>query len=749
MKHPSPTRSARHRSAAPASSNGNGHPVILNRAAGNAVSQGKIVRSNNRWRDQYNPLRSLVIARLVTMLEQAERGEHAEIQWLYRFIEKRFPVLRSLVARRRAALLKLDWDIKTVSELPAGFNEAQAAAQQQHLRSLYDGITNIKDAIKQMALAEFRGFTILQKHYADAGAIRELHWLPQWNWVRDGLFGAWYWNPEAQNTSYTTLPKENAIFDPGQIDPVEQGMPRTDFVIRVEDMPINEIAAVAFINTSTADKDWISFIEMFGLPGCVIEMPPNIPQGKEDEYQTAAERVAEASSGAVPNGAKPTFPTAQIRGSAPFKEYLDAKKEDVVLAGTGGKLTMLNDATGIGGSQATEHGDAFDDLAQGEAAEISEVFQRDIDKIALAQAFPGQPVLAYFQIAAEDQEDADALATRINTLKQAGLEVDADEASEKMSLKLTRSAAVVAPGFGPQPQTLQRQPGLANRDSALRASHAALARSLASDLQPLRERLAAILQIDDPALQKQRLKKLRADWDQIKKDIISDPDSARELEQIMAGGFSAALANRMLNAEHGEEDGVWRTVHGSRVFIKTGQSLQDAVQERDAKLAADGHTADDVDDIGDSPVGKQGDWQSLKLADFKAIAGDSAVADTNIEQARQRLIKGFETKDVLGGQIQFNQATLDHWTSETKKSASDLEGRLRRLDQAVETLQRPHEVWRARDRKVYLQVVRDPSGGRRAVQAFVVQDNQVRTFFSGRDLKRVNKLREGELLYAR
>ncbi|MCS6248684.1 MAG: hypothetical protein H2173_14515, partial [Opitutus sp.] len=42
-----------------------------------------------KWRAQFNPLRSLTFQRAVSLLEEGERGAYAELQWTYRFIEKR------------------------------------------------------------------------------------------------------------------------------------------------------------------------------------------------------------------------------------------------------------------------------------------------------------------------------------------------------------------------------------------------------------------------------------------------------------------------------------------------------------------------------------------------------------------------------------------------------------------------------------------------------------------------------------
>lgn len=608
-----------------------------NPVAGNGRSPAAIVASANRWRESYNPLRSLVISTIVARLEEGERGQYQDLMWLERFVEKRFPVLRALILRRRSALLKLDWDIKTVSELPEGFTEAQAEAQQEFLRAKYDAILNLREAIKALALAEFRGFALLQKHRDESGAITELHWLPQWHFCRDGQFGDFYFDERSQSASPTSLGEENRIGG--------EALPREEFLIRECDMPVNEIALRAFQSWNMGVKDWAAFVELYGLPGCVIEMPPNIPPGKETAYETAAGQVAEGSSGTIPSGAKPHFPTAQIRGNSPFKEFVDAQISDVVLAGTGGKLTMLNEATGIGGSQGEVHQDAFDDIAQGEAMEISEVFQRDFDRGLLAVQFPGQPVLAYFELAAADEEDKNEYVNRVVSLNGAGYRTDPEEVSEKtghelgvesitladgpetnsgavagasdvaatalngaqvtalaglaeqvaqgqLPLETAKSIAVAAfpmvasstiekifsalktftpepPPSDPQSPSRSAEPKAPADESEkedggeLRKSpedepvknraasstlnppsSQALAAAVAADLQPLRDRLARILQIEAPDVLKAKLQAFLAELPQLLKDINADPESARVLEALAAPALAQGLTEK-------------------------------------------------------------------------------------------------------------------------------------------------------------------------------------------------------------
>lgn len=530
-------------------------------AAGTArgKSPAELVRGNNRWRDNYNPLRSLVIARVVAIIEAAERGDFAELQLVMRKIEKRYPVLKGLKARRLAALEKLDWDIKVMDPLPEGVTEADAEKQRAFLRSRYDLIENLTDAIGFLVTPEFRGYAILQKHRftvgtistssptaaANDGAVRELHWLPQDQFSRDGQFGNFFYNQDSRfgiggDTCAATLGEANRI---GGAE-----LPRDEFIIREAEAPLYEIALIAFVNWSMGRKDYAAFVEIFGLPNAVVIMPPSIPSGKESEYQSGAEKVADGVSGALPSGSDVKFPTASVRGNAPFKEYCDAQDADVVLAGTGGRLAMLTaDQGGLGDGPSEEHSDAFDEIAQADARKINQVLQRDFDRVELAAEFPGQPVLAYFELCAVEEEDATEVISNIVALKGAGYRVKTEQVEEKTGYELEEVETAPPAAAGNEDGELKLEDGqdqpLQNRNAS--SSSTALATSLAAKLDPVAALLNRITEIKDDATMIATLENFLARADALAAIVTADiTRQQRALEQITAPALATGLKGK-------------------------------------------------------------------------------------------------------------------------------------------------------------------------------------------------------------
>ena len=377
----------------------------------------KNLQLSTNWRAQYNPLRGLTIAQLVAMLEAGERGNYARLQRLYRFVEKRNSTLRAVLQRRQASMTRLDWDIRVASAISP---RTLAAKQAAVLRDAYERIANLREAITFLALAEFRGYAHLERHFDSRRRTVRLVPVPQWFWARVGPEAPWQYNAQAR---------------PGLPMPGDPVLDPERFIVRENDSPIDEIAVIAHVRQSLSQKDWDGFVETYGLPPLFLELPPDIPAEREAEYQAQAEAIIGDARGTVPHGTQIHTVDSGARGQNPFAEHLQYQDELIVLAATGGKLTTLTES-GSGTLAGNAHQRAFDDITEAEAALISEIFQEQFDKPLLARHFPGQPVLAYFELAATRELDPQDVINHALVLAKAGYEIDLTELSEKTGYKL-------------------------------------------------------------------------------------------------------------------------------------------------------------------------------------------------------------------------------------------------------------------------------------------------------------------------
>jgi hypothetical protein len=291
-----------------------------------------------------------------------------------------------------------------------------ANEQADFLRMVYDGIENFRDAVGFLLSGIFRGYAHLEKHIGPSGLIDRLEPVEQWFWVRDGMFGEWQYNRHA---------------DPGvlrgeSIDP-------SDFVI-FEDVALNRILSILYLRKNLSQRDWDSYLAVYGIPSIFLVGPPNASADREAEYQSIAEHIISDGRGFLPNGSDVKYVNGG-GGKAPFLEHIEYLDRQIVLAATGGLLTMLSEA-GSGTLAGGAHSETFMQIARSDAVSLSGLLQREIDLPLLEAFFPGQPPLAYFEFSPIASDQTKQVVQDAVDLSKAGLKVDGNELAEKTGYSL-------------------------------------------------------------------------------------------------------------------------------------------------------------------------------------------------------------------------------------------------------------------------------------------------------------------------
>ena len=373
-------------------------------------------RPTTTWRDHYNPLRGLTMARIVGMEDAAERGQHADLQWLYHHMERVDVTIQAAIARRLAFVDGLDWEIRTVE----GADPFLAQEQADLLRYAYERIDNIKQATHDLGRALFRGFCLLEKISTGYGSlVSRLDTIPQWYWVQDRPSGVWRFNPESRSNELR-----------GEL------VRRDDFVV-FESTPIHRAIGRQFFSKQLAFADWDTALETSANPSLFIVGPPGTTPEKETEYISVVERIASNGRGYLPNGSDVKHFDPAARSRLPYLERIDYCDKQIVLAATGGLLNMLTES-GSGTLAGGAHADGLMDLARSDAARLTEVFQRDLDKQWLSEFFPRQPHVAYFAFDIPQRTNFDSIMAAVGNLSWAGFRINQEQLQEKTGLKLER-----------------------------------------------------------------------------------------------------------------------------------------------------------------------------------------------------------------------------------------------------------------------------------------------------------------------
>ena len=490
--------------------------------------------TTNKWRDSNNPLRDLTMPRAVQLMELAQRGIMADLQWLYAAetgIEASDPDLMVIIERTVAGVSDCEDQVETVSEDSIGFDRVLADEQAAFIRESFAQCDNLSEAIEHLVMARFRGYAHLSPWIKPDWTLEHLEPLPQWNMVRNGTKNDWAFNPKADNTDFGSL--KEGILSPN------------DYILLDNRRPVNRIALIKYVRATVAEKDWDGYVEIYGIPGVFIIMPTNVPDGKEEEYADKAEEAAEAGSGSLPNGSD-VKTLSEARGSQPFQARLEWLQKQLVLAGTGGLLTMLAES-GSGTLAGGAHQSAWDQIVRRVTRIVCNPINRQYVRRALAARFPGRPALASFALRANQEKDVGDVIDNVVKLTAAGYSLDLDQVQKETGYTLT---GFTAPAAGQQiplstPAAFRaafRKQGVDRAADALMQSGVdALVQAQASASKPLALALSRVLTAADfPAMQA-AARKLREDLPAIAATMLSDPAQAEVFNRIMSSAFLQGL----------------------------------------------------------------------------------------------------------------------------------------------------------------------------------------------------------------
>jgi len=349
---------------------------------------------------------------------------------------------------------------------------------------------------------------------------------------------------------------------------------------------IDRIGLIKFVRANMSEKDWDGFIEIYGIPACFVILPENTPKEMEDEYMAQAQYAAEGGSGALPKGSDVKFAT-DARGNQPFELRLEWLAKQLVLAGTGGMLTMLAES-GSGTLAGGAHTESFKAIARMRARKISELLQRRIDRTVLDKAFPDKPNLAYWELASEEEQNTGDAVEQIARLSEFYI-IATDDVEERTGYKIEGHRPGSGKAEGGKAESGKVESGkelleeehlekttAANREngeaalaSAEETETALIENSLTAaleaereDLQPLIDRLlllsdlAAMDTEESDTLLAEGLQALRKDLPGMVPGLLESP----KLAQVLAQAFGTAVLNGYV--EDGGEDGGLRRNDG-------------------------------------------------------------------------------------------------------------------------------------------------------------------------------------------
>ena len=461
------------------------------------------------WLERVNPLQGLTITQAKNIFDVARAHGSPLLQKIYEEIELTDPVLMTCVERRQSALAGLGW--RAVANASAA-DDAKAEEQRKALEAFANGIENLDEAIEHLDLAFFRGYSVCQPIW-EGIRVRRVNLLNSWNFLR-GDDGRLMWNPEC-----TLDPKG-----------CEEITPAARVVQLKRRRAIDWPALSIYIRKYVGERDWGRFLERYGIPPVDVIMAPNATDEQRQEYLDCAEAAKNGSSVAYPSGTSISRAETS-RGQDPFTAFIEHQEKLIVLMATGGTLTSLAQAdTGslAGGAQM----DVWEQIVQRDGVVISAALNRDLFIPFLREAFPGEPVMAHFEIGKEDEPSATEAADLAGKLKVAGWLVDQSQLEEQTGFKLERDEGlgIGDQGLSDRPFGFAKKAGPSPSSATGADENAELLKAFASDMSEAGKAVAELLKNPTPEAASALIERLP--------DLLKgDMETAAVLEKAMAEAF--------------------------------------------------------------------------------------------------------------------------------------------------------------------------------------------------------------------
>ena len=461
------------------------------------------------WLERVNPLQGLTITQAKNIFDVARAHGSPLLQKIYEEIELTDPVLMTCVERRQSALAGLGW--RAVANASAA-DDAKAEEQRKALEAFANGIENLDEAIEHLDLAFFRGYSVCQPIW-EGIRVRRVNLLNSWNFLR-GDDGRLMWNPEC-----TLDPKG-----------CEEITPAARIVQLKRRRAIDWPALSIYIRKYVGERDWGRFLERYGIPPVDVIMAPNATDEQRQEYLDCAEAAKNGSSVAYPSGTSISRAETS-RGQDPFTAFIEHQEKLIVLMATGGTLTSLAQAdTGslAGGAQM----DVWEQIVQRDGVVISAALNRDLFIPFLREAFPGEPVMAHFEIGKEDEPSATEAADLAGKLKVAGWLVDQSQLEEQTGFKLERDEGlgIGDQGLSDRPFGFAKKAGPSPSSATGADENAELLKAFASDMSEAGKAVAELLKNPTPEAASALIERLP--------DLLKgDMETAAVLEKAMAEAF--------------------------------------------------------------------------------------------------------------------------------------------------------------------------------------------------------------------
>jgi len=387
------------------------------------------------------PADGLTPQRLLNILRSADAGDLQEQMALYEQMEEKDAHLYSVAQTRRLAVTGRPWRIVPASRVHPEQSIDRAAAEEAaaYCREVLAGLADFDGLTAFLAMGIGRNIAVAELVWeADGSGVRLASIEPiDFPRVRTGERGeVRVTTADSPHEGIETTPEKFIVHRPhGPGHAARGGLLR--------------VTAAAFLAKHYAMKDWLIFMEVFGMPVRIARYAPDATPEEKRELLEMLQRLGTDAAGIFSKSVELEIKQTRVPGDvAPYESICNFFNRELSKSWLGQTLTTdtaraLNTARAAADVHDRVRRDIRDhDLAQ-EAATIRRDLLRPLVRLRFGEAAP----IPYFRRMTETPGDpaelAQALSTAVNEL---GARIPAAWAHEALGLPAADSNTTALPG---------------------------------------------------------------------------------------------------------------------------------------------------------------------------------------------------------------------------------------------------------------------------------------------------------------
>jgi len=389
------------------------------------VAAPSLTGIRNVWHESVST--GLTPRKLAGMLRLAREGDITGYLTLAEEMEEREAHYRAVLSTRKLALAGLEPVVRAANE-----DDQKAVTITADVRDLVESPA-FSDLIFDLTDALAKGYSVVEIDWR-TGSDR---WTPRRYLWRDPRFFKF---DEVTGSILRVLDDDD-----------ETGMPLPPYKFLTfipkfkSGVPIRGglamLAAWSYVFKSYAVKDWLAFVEAYGLPLRLGKYGPGSSQDDIDTLVQAVANIGTDSAAVIPESMKIEF----VKGSAPGGDriftalvtWIDQQVSKAVLG-----QTMTTDS-GSSEAQSRVHDEVRKDILRSDARQLATVINRDLVRPYVDLNYGPQKHYPVFALPVNEKEDTAGLVANVAQLLPAGLSVSTAEMRSKLGLREPREGEPV------------------------------------------------------------------------------------------------------------------------------------------------------------------------------------------------------------------------------------------------------------------------------------------------------------------